>query len=67
MENIRIIRKTLIGEIVSQHPEVPEVLFKIGMRCLRDPDPQGENLQDGCAVHGVDTEEVIKSINKKFL
>ena len=66
MDNIYVNRKTLIGEIVNQHPEAAEVLLEIGMHCLACPASQGESLEDACAVHGVDTESVIKSINEKI-
>ena len=66
MKNIDVTGKTLIGDIVNQHPEAAEVLFEIGMHCLGCPVSQGESLEDACAVHGVDTEKIIKSINEKI-
>lgn len=59
-------RKTLIGEIVNQYPETAEVLLGIGMHCLGCPASQAESLEDACAVHGVDSESVIKAINDKI-
>ena len=59
-------RKTLIGEIVNQYPETAEVLLGIGMHCLGCPASQAESLEDACAVHGVDPESVIKTINDKI-
>ena len=59
-------RKTLIGEIVNQWPETAEVLLGIGMHCLGCPASQAESLEDACAVHGVDPESVIKTINDKI-
>lgn len=59
-------RKTLIGEIVNQWPETAEVLLGIGMHCLGCPASQMESLEDACAVHGVDPESVIKTINDKI-
>ena len=48
----------------SQYLETAEVLFEIGMHYIECPVSQGESLEDACAAHGVDTEKVIKSINK---
>lgn len=48
----------------SQYHETAEVLFEIGMHYIECPVSQGESLEDACAAHGVDTEKVIKSINK---
>lgn len=58
--------KTLIGEIVREYPESAEVLFDIGMHCLGCPASQAESLDDACAVHGVNAEEVVRAINEKI-
>ncbi|MBQ7670481.1 MAG: DUF1858 domain-containing protein [Clostridia bacterium] len=58
--------KTLIGEIVREYPESAEVLFGIGMHCLGCPASQAESLEDACAVHGVNTEEVVRAINERI-
>ena len=58
--------KTLIGEIVREYPESAEVLFGIGMHCLGCPASQAESLDDACAVHGVNAEEVVRAINEKI-
>ena len=63
MEPTYVNGKTLIGEIVNQHPETAEVLLGIGMHCLGCPASQAESLEDACAVHGVNSEIVIKAIN----
>ena len=63
MEPTYVNGKTLIGEIVNQHPETAEVLLGIGMHCLGCPASQAESLEDACAVHGVNHEIVIKAIN----
>ena len=58
--------KTLIGEIVRDYPESAEVLFGIGMHCLGCPASQAESLEDACAVHGVNVDEVVRAINEKI-
>ena len=66
MEPTYVNGKTLIGEIVNQHPATAEVLLGIGMHCLGCPASQAESLEDACAVHGVNPEIVIKAINDVF-
>ena len=56
-------RKTLIGEIVNQYPETAEVLLGIGMHCLGCPSARGESIEDACAVHGTDADELVAKIN----
>ena len=66
MENVNVNGKTIISDIISQYPEAAEVLYGIGMHCLGCPASGGESLEDACAVHGVDTQQVIMSINEKI-
>ena len=58
--------KTLVGEIVRNHPEAVEVLMSIGMHCLGCPASRSESLQDACAVHGIPAEQVIDAINERI-
>lgn len=66
MVNTYVTEKTLVGELVNNYPETAEVLFGIGMHCLGCPASQAESLEDACAVHGVNTEDVVKAINEKI-
>ena len=59
-------KDTLIGEIVVQYPEAAEILLSIGMHCLGCPASRMASLQDACAVHGVDAQQVIDAINAKI-
>ena len=66
MVNTYVTEKTLVGELVNNYPETAEVLCGIGMHCLGCPASQAESLEDACAVHGVNTEDVVKAINEKI-
>ena len=33
------------------------------MHCLGCPSARGESIEDACAVHGVDPDELVKEIN----
>ena len=65
MENA-VTGKTLIGEIVNNHPEAIEILLSIGMHCLGCPASQMESLEDACAMHGIPADKVIEAINAKI-
>lgn len=58
-------KDTKIGEILEKAPEKAEILLEIGMHCLGCPASQMETLEEACAVHGVDVEEVVKKLNSK--
>ena len=60
-----IIEKTTkIGEILEQYPEKAEILLNLGMHCLGCPASQMETIEEACAVHGIDVEEVLLELNK---
>lgn len=57
-------KETTIAEILNEKPEAAEVLIGIGMHCLGCPASQAESLEEACAVHGVNVDEVIEEIDK---
>lgn len=59
-----MIEKTmLIGELLNKYPEKADILLEAGMHCLGCPAAQGESLEEACAVHGIDVEELVKKLN----
>ena len=56
-------KDTKIGEILQAAPEKADILLEIGMHCLGCPASQMETLEEACAVHGIDVEEVIAKLN----
>ena len=63
---MEINEKTLIGEIVMNHPEAIEVLMSIGMHCIGCPASQAESLEEACMVHGIETAPVVEAINARI-
>ena len=57
-------KDTKIGEIIENAPEKAELLLEAGMHCLGCPASQAETLEEACAVHGIDVEEVVEALNK---
>ena len=62
---MNITRDVLIGDLVTTHPEVVEILLSIGMHCLGCPGARMESLADACAVHGVDVDAVIEKMEQR--
>ncbi len=56
-------KNTKIGEILEVAPEKAEILLQAGMHCLGCPASQEETLEEACAVHGIDVEELVKTLN----
>ena len=57
-------KNTQIGELLEVAPEKAEILLQDGMHCLGCPASQMETLEEACAVHGIDVEEVLEMLNK---
>lgn len=53
-----------IGEILSMNVDTAKFFLEMGMHCLGCPASQNESLEEACAVHGVDTDEMVKNINE---
>ncbi len=57
-------KTTKIGEIIENAPEKADILLESGMHCLGCPASQAETLEEACAVHGIDVEELVEKLNK---
>lgn len=63
--NIYMVTKDmLIGEIIQMNEKYPEILLEAGMHCLGCPASAGETLEEACAVHGIDVEELVEKLNR---
>ena len=40
--------------------------MEIGMHCLGCPASRGESLEEACAVHGVDCDQLVNRLNEHF-
>ena len=56
-------KDTKIGDLLQESPDKAEVLLAAGMHCLGCPASQAETLEEACAVHGIDVEELVKELN----
>ncbi len=52
-----------IGDILRADTAAAEVLTSCGMHCLGCPSSQMETLQEACAVHGLNVDEVLQKLN----
>jgi hydrid cluster protein-associated redox disulfide domain len=55
----QINKDTIIGDILTIAPDAAPVLLAVGMHCLGCPASRGETLEQACAVHGVDIEDML--------
>ena len=59
-----ISKDMLISEILEVDQRVVPVLLDAGMHCLGCPSHQFESLEEACAVHGIEVDELIVKLNE---
>ena len=59
-----ITKDTIVGDILDIAPETAPAFIDIGMHCLGCPASRGESIEEACAVHGVDCDELIEKLNE---
>ena len=51
------------GDILDICPDAAPYFLQMGMHCLGCPASRGETVEQACAVHGVDTDDLLEQIN----
>jgi hybrid cluster-associated redox disulfide protein len=60
---LQVTKDTLIGEVLNADNTTVPYFFEMGMHCLGCPASSAESLEDACAVHGVEVEELVNQLN----
>lgn len=63
---MKVTKESLIGDVLDYDLNTAEFFFEIGMHCLGCPASRGESIEDACAVHGTDVDELVEKINQYF-
>jgi len=53
----------IIADIIKLDRGTIPILLNSGMHCLGCPSSIGESLEDACAIHGIDTDNLVKELN----
>ena len=61
-----ITKDTIIGDILDIAPQTAPLFLSIGMHCLGCPASRGETVEEACAVHGVNADELVAELNDYF-
>ena len=59
----QITKDTIILDVLKLDPGTAPFFLEIGMHCLGCPSASGESVEQACAVHGVDADELVAKIN----
>ena len=61
-----ITKETIIGDILDFAPQTAPLFLEIGMHCLGCPHATAESLEDACAAHGANVDELVHQLNEYF-
>ena len=56
-------KNSVIGDILDYDSTTAQYFLAMGMHCLGCPASRGESIEQACAVHGVDVNELIEQLN----
>lgn len=59
-----ITKDTIIGEILDLDRTTAPFFLEMGMHCLGCPSSRGETVEQACAVHGVNADELVAKLNE---
>ncbi len=59
-----VTKQTLIGDVLDFDRSTAQFFLEMGMHCLGCPASRGESIEQACAVHGVDADQLINKINE---
>ena len=59
-----ITKDMVIGDILDADAGTAMFFFEMGMHCLGCPASRGETVEEACAVHDVNVDELIARINE---
>jgi hybrid cluster-associated redox disulfide protein len=62
----KITKDMTFAQVMRMHPDVVKVLAKFNLGCVGCMGAQAESLEQGCAAHGLDVNEVVKELNAIF-
>ena len=61
---MEITKATTRGQMLEYDMGIAYVLMQAGMHCVGCPSSIGESLEEACAVHGLDVDVVLASIQE---
>ena len=59
-----VTKDSIIGDVLDACPDTARFFFEIGMHCLGCPASRGESIEDACAVHGTNADELVRKLNE---
>ena len=62
-----VTKNSLIGDILDADRNTAPYFLEMGMHCLGCPSARGESLEQACAVHGANVDELVHQLTEYFV
>lgn len=56
----------IISDVLKMDRGTIPIFLNNGMHCLGCPSASGESIAEACAVHGIDSDKLVKELNEFF-
>jgi hybrid cluster-associated redox disulfide protein len=66
MKMAKITKDMIILDVLRMDPDSAQIFFKHGMHCVGCPASSGESIEEASAVHGMNSEKLLKDLNNYF-
>ena len=57
-------KSMIIREVLLMDPGTARIMMEFGMHCLGCPHATAESLEDACAAHGANVDELVHQLNE---
>ena len=64
--NMVVTKYSLIGALLQSYPETAETVSDMGMQCLSCSMSPRENLEQACAAHNINVDELVSRLDQKI-
>ena len=61
---MEINKSMIIREVLAIDPGTARIMMEFGMHCLGCPHATAESLEDACAAHGANVDELVHQLNE---
>ena len=60
---MEVTAQSTIREVLMMNPATARIFMEFGMHCLGCPHATAESLEDACAAHGSNADELVHQLN----
>ena len=60
----QVTKDMIIADVLKLDRGTVPIFLSSGMHCLGCPSSSGESIEDACAIHGIDADQLIKELNE---